>query len=85
MSGLRWAGGWLMIPYDGDELARIEISIDGELLPAYRDWADDGTRVVQVRADENALRQHVTLAVNGEILAEFRARRRLPASRHGVT
>ena len=85
MSGPRWHDGWLMIPYDGDELARIEISVDGELLPAYRDWAGDGTRVVQVRADESALRKHVILAVNGKVLAEFPRRRRLPSSRHDVT
>lgn len=85
MSGPRWHDGWLMIPYDGDELARIEISVDGELLPAFRDWAPDGTRVVQVRADEGALRKRVTLAVNGVITANFPGRRRLPVAPNTVT
>lgn len=59
--------GWLMVPYDGLEIATIELGFDGEMAPAYLDWDDAGRRVAQVRATD--LRRGaatVTVYVNGE-------------------
>lgn len=67
----RYDGIWLKIPYDGEELAVIEIGLpDGRWLPAYRDWDGDGTRVVQIRAGPKEAAGPFRVRVNGTLRSE---------------
>lgn len=85
MNGPEWDDGWLRVPYSGDELAPIQIGIDGVLHPAYRDWAADGTRVVQVRAGEDTPGRAITVEVNGTVQASYGGGGQGRPARHGVT
>ena len=85
MTGPERSDGWLMIPYSGDDLARVEIRVDGVVSPAYRNWAPDGTRVVQIRAGQDALGRAIILEVNGTVQASFGAAPPGRAPRHSVT
>lgn len=80
-----WHDGWLMVPYDGPELAVIEISAGRAWQDAYRDWAPDGTRVVQIRAPEDAARGPVAVRVNGTVTASWRGGARPGIPHRGVT
>lgn len=58
--------GWLMVPYDGPEIAHIELGFDGQYCPAYLDWDDSGQRVAQARATpERRAAAHVDIRVDG--------------------
>jgi hypothetical protein len=58
--------GWLMVPYDGPEIAEIELGFDGQYCPAYLDWDDSGQRVAQARATpERRAAAHVAVRVDG--------------------
>ena len=58
--------GWLMVPYDGPELAVIEIGFDGSWTPAYLDYDDSGQRVAQARATpERRAAAQVAIRVDG--------------------
>lgn len=87
--GIRYAGGWLKVPYDGPELVVIEIGLaDGTWHPAFRDWDDDGTRVVMIRADPSAAAQNVSLRVAGvvhSVHAGIYIAQNQPTSRSSVT
>lgn len=88
MNGPQWQDGWLMVPYAGEELAAIEIGVNGIFTPAYRDWHPDGTRVVQIRVPrEQAAGAHVAVRVNGAPHSEYpgRGARRHPPASHGVS
>jgi len=41
--------GWLAVPYDGPELAAIEIGVNGDWRPAFLGFGDDGRRVAKIR------------------------------------
>jgi hypothetical protein len=41
--------GWLTVPYDGPELAPVEIGVDDQWFPAFLHW-QDGRRVAMIRA-----------------------------------
>lgn len=67
----RYDGTWLKIPYDGPELAVIEIGLaDGSWHAAYRDWDTDGTRVVQIRAGPGQVTGLIRVRVNGILRSE---------------
>lgn len=60
--------GWLMIPYDGPEMALIEIGFDRHYTPAYLDWDDEGRRVAQAQATpERRAATQVVIRVNNEL------------------
>lgn len=48
----RIVDGWLVVPYDGDDLARVHIAVGddepGQWMAAFLGWAD-GQRVAQIR------------------------------------
>ena len=86
----RWHDGWLQIPYSGVELAAIEITVGGIHYPAYRDWDEHGTRIIQVRVPREAVPAEVHVRVNGvhhsdHAVPGFRAVRPGPGTSHGVT
>ena len=59
--------GWLMMPYDGPEMADIELGFDGQFTPAYLDYDDSGQRVAQARATpERHAAADVVIRVDGE-------------------
>ncbi len=59
--------GWLMTPYDGPEMANIELGFDGQFTPAYLDWDDTGQRVAQARATpERRAAASVVIQVDGK-------------------
>lgn len=59
------SNGWLVIPYDGPELAQLFIDIDGKLYPAYLHYSG-GKRVLQIRPPDD-LQQgaRLNVMVNG--------------------
>ncbi len=60
--------GWLMVAYDGPEMANIELGFDGQFTPAYLDWDDAGRRVAQARATpERQAAASVVIRVDGEL------------------
>ncbi len=65
----RIADGWLVVPYDGNELT-VYIAVsdnqptDDDWRPAYRDWLD-GQRVAKVRPA--GARGHVWLRAVGQV------------------
>lgn len=64
------ADGWLRMPYDGPEIAVIEIQLArGDWLPAYLDW-DGGSRVAQVRWYQS-LPPSGRIRVNGTVTASW--------------
>jgi hypothetical protein len=69
------ADGWLVVPYDGDERATVEISVEPDVcsrdlrvtqewLPAYLDYTD-GKRVAKIRPPAGLTSVTVSLRVNG--------------------
>lgn len=63
--------GWLRVPYDGPELAVIELETPGAgWRDAYLDWAADGRRVAQVRWD-GPLPAAVHLRVDGVMKGSY--------------
>jgi hypothetical protein len=82
--------GWLKVPYDGPELTVIEIGLDGVFTPAFRDYAADGSRIVQIQATPvQARAAHVSVRVNGRIHRVHRNRSgahgAAPGVRHSVS
>jgi hypothetical protein len=79
----RYDGKWLKIPYDGPELTVIEIGLaNGTWHAAYRDWDDDGTRVVQIRAGPAQAEGLIRVRAGGVLRSEHagvRRRRQRPA------
>jgi hypothetical protein len=61
----QWRDGWLQVPYSGEELAAIEITAGGVHYPAYRDWDENGTRIVQIRIPREQVPGEVHVRVNG--------------------
>jgi hypothetical protein len=76
----RWKDGWLQIPYSGEELARIEISANGVHRPAYRDWDENGNRIIQVRVPREA----VPAEVHGRVNGQHHSTHVVPGFRHGA-
>jgi hypothetical protein len=63
--------GWLQVPYDGPELAVIEMETPGGgWQPAYLDWNTRGERVAQVRWD-GPLPDAVHLRVDGVLAGSY--------------
>lgn len=85
----RYSGGWLKVPYDGPELTVIEIGLaDGSWHPAFRDWDDDGTRVVMIQADPGQAAGPVTVRAGGVVRGTHPGTgrtRRTPDGRSSVT
>jgi len=62
--------GWLVLPYEGPELADIEVKIGDDLYPAYLDYSGS-KRVAKIRPpQDHPLRQGMVLEVwvNGAVL-----------------
>jgi hypothetical protein len=63
----RVSDGWLVVPYDGDDRATVEISVQPNVwLPAYLDYAD-GQRVAKVRPPAGLTAATVSLRINGTV------------------
>jgi len=63
--------GWLRVPYDGPELAVIEMEAPGlGWQPAYLDWDAAGRRVAQVRW-EAPVPSAVMLRVDGIVTGSY--------------
>jgi hypothetical protein len=59
---------WLRVPYDGPELAVIELEATGTgWQPAYLDWDDTGRRVAQIPWHNDLMPAAVNLRVDGTI------------------
>jgi hypothetical protein len=42
--------GWLQVPFTGTDMTVVEVQVgDGEWVPAFHDYAPDGTRVAKIR------------------------------------
>ncbi len=69
--------GWVCFPYDGDDLARVELGVRGTevRLPAFLDW-HDGQRVAKLRPAALVGNAHravtVELHVDGVVTASAR-------------
>lgn len=61
--------GWVVVPYDGPNLARVEVGVTvGETIlyqPAFLDFDEHGRRVAKVRPLDFAPYSQVWLKVNG--------------------
>jgi hypothetical protein len=61
--------GWLVVPYDGDDLSLVEIGVGDQWVPAFLDWVDD-QRVAKIRPSRLEAATgtvYVSLRVDGAI------------------
>lgn len=65
MAQVQLLDGWLILPFQGAELATIEFKIEDEVFPAYLDF-HGGQRIAKVRPPANWDRSKlVELWING--------------------
>ncbi len=66
----RLVAGWIVVDYDGADVATIHIAVGDpdDWRPAFRDYGDDGQRIVQVRPPADVTgRALVWLRVDGAV------------------
>lgn len=61
---------WLIVPFEGPEMAVIEIGFAGEWFPAYLDH-EDGQRIAMIRHEGHLPAGLLRLRVAGEVTASW--------------
>lgn len=64
-------GGWLVVPYDGPEVAIIEIGFAGQWTPAFLDH-EDGQRTAMIRHDGGVPPGLLQVRADGQVTASWR-------------
>ncbi len=61
---------WLVVPYDGPELAVIEIGFAGHWMPAYLDH-EDGQRIAMIRHEGRLPAGLLRVRADGAVIASW--------------
>lgn len=66
------ANGWIVIPYDGHDLATVEFGVGDQFYPAFLSWIET-SRVAQIRPPAMIKSgDMIQLLVNGIVLRDER-------------